>query len=265
MPRIIAIANQKGGTGKTTTAVNLVTGLARYSQQKTLLIDLDPQANATAVFFGTAFIAGPDPGTTVYDVLLGERTAVEIKQSVTLEANSRHNLPGATLDIIPAHINLALAEQALISVFQRENQLQQAIAPIQADYDFIVIDCPPSLGLLTINALMLATEIIIPVEPGVFPLIGLGLLRKTIDTVSNANQSLRIMGLLPVRQNRTNLAANTIEELSATFGDLVLPPIPERVVIGEAHAHGQDIFIYAPGTDAAAAYAAMVEEVMKRE
>ncbi len=264
MPRIIAIANQKGGTGKTTTSVNLVAGLARLEGRRVLLVDLDPQANASAVFFGSTYVAGPDPGLTIYEVLMGQVEAASVLRLVELAANNRYHLPAVTIDILPAHINLAVAEQELISVFQRENRLQFALQPVQEQYEFIIIDCPPSLGLLTINALMVATEILIPVEPGVFPLIGLGLLRKTIDTVSAVNNNLRLLGLLPLRVNRTNLAASTLEELTAVFGDLVLSPIPERIAIGEAHAQGQDIFLYATRSDGAAAYAALVKEILNR-
>jgi chromosome partitioning protein len=257
MTRIIALANQKGGTGKTTTAVNLVAGLARYGQQRVLLVDLDPQANATAVFLGMAYVAGPNPGLTVYEVLTGKSEAAQAIHAIQLAET-------VNLDILPSHIHLAVAEQELISIFQRENQLQRALQAIQPNYDIIMIDCPPSLGLLTINALMVANEVLVPIEPGFFPLIGLGLLRKTIETIKGANPKLRLMGLLPVRVNRTNLAASTLEELTQAFGELVLSPIPERVVIGEANAHSQDIFGYAPHSDGAAAYKKLVEEVLHR-
>lgn len=264
MTRLIAIANQKGGTGKTTTAINLAAGLARYGRKRVLLADLDPQANTSAVFFGTTYVAGPDPGLTVYDMLLKEADATQVVHSVELAAHERHDLPAATLDILPAHLTLATAEQDLVSIFQRENRLRQALHPIRDSYDVMIIDCPPSLGLLTINALMAATEVLIPIEPGVFPLIGLGLLRQTIDKVGQANPDLRLLGLLPVRLNRTNLATSTVEELTAAFSDLVLSAIPERVVIGEAHAQGQDIFLYAPNSDGAAAYMTLMEEVLHR-
>lgn len=264
MPRIIAIANQKGGTGKTTTTVNVVAGLTRQHEQRVLLVDLDPQANASSVFLGPVYIAGPEPGLTVYDALIGKVEAAAVLRSVELAANEYSNLPAVAIDLMPAHINLSVAEQELVSVFQRENRLQQALVPLQESYDFIILDCPPSLGLLTINALMAATEILVPVEPGVFPLIGLGLLRKTIDTVKTVNKELRLMGLLPVRINRTNLATSTIEELTESFGNLMLPPIPERVAIGEAHAQGEDIFLYAPTSDGATAYSTVVKEIMNR-
>jgi len=257
MTRLIAIANQKGGTGKTTTAVNLVAGLARQGKQ-VLFVDIDPQANATAVFMGTTYVAGPEPGVTVNDVLNEATTISQAIRTITLAGET------IQIDIIPAHINLATAEQTLVSVFQRENRLQQALNPVKDSYEFIIIDCPPSLGLLTINGLMTASEVLITIEPGVFPLIGLGLLRNTIETVKSANPKLRLIGLLPVRVNRTNLATSTIEELTNVFGELVLSPIPERVAIGEAHAEQSDIFDYAPNNDGAIAYQKLVDEILIR-
>ena len=115
--------------------------------------------------------------------MIEQAEAVSVFRSAELAANARHHLPAATIDILPAHINLVVAEQELVSVFQRENRLKRALQTVQEPYDFVIIDCPPSFGLLTVNALIVVTEILIPVEPGVFPLIGLGLLHKTIDTI----------------------------------------------------------------------------------
>ncbi|MDX1663317.1 MAG: ParA family protein [Candidatus Promineifilaceae bacterium] len=268
MTRIIAIANQKGGTGKTTTAINVAAGLARMltargDERRVLLVDADPQANATAVFLGVPFAAGPrQPGQgTMYEVVLGEMEARAAVREAQLS-------PGAegpvSLDILPAHLDLASAELELVNAFERERQLQAALEPLLDDYAFVVVDCPPSLGLLTVNALMAATEVLIPVDPGLFPLIGLNLLQKTIAMVRRANPRLQILGVVPTLLDRTALARDTSEELEEAFGARLLPPIPRRVAVGEAHAAGQDIFAYDAANDGAAAYGALIKEIVTR-
>jgi chromosome partitioning protein len=259
--RIIANANQKGGVGKTTLAINLSSGLIRANAgQRVLLVDADPQANATAVFLGIPFAAGPRTDVnTMYEVLVEQIPAREAIQSIRLDGNG-----GGTLHILPSHLDLASAELELVNVFERERRLRRALEPIQAAYDYIIIDCPPSLGLLTLNALMAATEVLIPVDPGMFPLIGLNLLHRTIEMVRQSNPELHVLGVVPTLQDRTALARDTVEQLSQTFGNRLLPAIPRRVAIGEAHAAGQDIFIYDADSDSAAAFAALLQEVRGR-
>jgi chromosome partitioning protein len=259
--RIIANANQKGGVGKTTLAINLSSGLVRANpKQRVLLVDADPQANATAVFLGIPFAAGPRTHiNTIYEVLVEQLPVNEALQQIPLEGAA-----GGTLSILPSHLDLASAELELVNTFERERRLRQALAPIQHQYDYIIIDCPPSLGLLTLNALMAATEVLIPVDPGMFPLIGLSLLHKTIDMVRQSNPSLHILGVVPTLQDRTALARDTVDQLKEAFGDRLLPAIPRRVAIGEAHASGQDIFVYDGNGDSAEAFSALLQEVITR-
>ncbi len=268
MTRVIAIAMQKGGTGKTTTSINLAAGLARgiggRRTRRVLLVDADPQANATAVYLSPEFTLGSSEGLiTTYEVMV-EQTPPEMAiQRVDLPANPRGGFRASTLDILPAHIRLARAELELLGTLRREDRLASAIRQIAPNYDFILIDCPPSLGVLTLNALMAANEVIIPVEPGYFPLIGIGLLQQTIADISHIN-GIQLTGAIPTMQTRTIEARETREALEQMFGELVLPAIPLRVAIRNAHASQMDIFSYATdksSLDAAKAYARLVAEV----
>lgn len=265
MTRVIAIANQKGGTGKTTSAVNIAAGLSRlHEAYRVLLIDIDPQANATAVFLGVPFAAGPRQAgiDTIYEVLLQQTPMAQVIQTVAMARQGKE--VDAFLHLLPAHLDLASAELELVNEFERERRLSRALAPIRDQYDFIVVDCPPSLGLLTVNALMAASEVLIPVDPGLFPIIGLNLLNQTIRMVQQANPALNILGVVPTLSDRTALSRDTQQELEATFGNRLLPSIPRRVAYGEAHASGQDIFAYDMNGDGAQAYATLLKEIMQR-
>ena len=272
MTRIYAMAMQKGGTGKTTCAINLAAGLARGVgkgvPQRVLLVDLDPQANATAVFLSPKFTLGPT-GTvmTIYEVLVNQVHPDEAIQEVRLEANERGGFAPAILDLLPSHIRLAQAELDLLGVLRREDRLSATFRRLRQNYDTIIIDCPPSLGILTLNALMAADAVLIPVEPGYFPLIGIGLLQQTIDDVAQIND-LRLAGVIPTIQDRTVEARETLAALEQMFGDRVLPSIPARVAIRNAHAAQMDIFSYATDAasrEAAEAFVALVEEVRHDE
>jgi chromosome partitioning protein len=268
--RIIAMAMQKGGTGKSTCSINLAAGLARgvagASAERVLLVDIDPQANTTAVFLSPKFTLGPmEEAVTAYEVLVHQTPPEQAIRAVALPANERAGYAAASLDLLPAHIRLARAELDLLGVLRREDRLAAALRKISGNYDYIIIDCPPSLGILTLNALMAAQEVLIPVEPGYFPLIGIGLLQQTVDDVAQIND-LRISGVIPTMQDRTVESRETLEALQQMFGRRVLPGIPDRVAIRNAHAAQMDIFGYATDVvsrEAAESFRALIQEVSR--
>jgi chromosome partitioning protein len=254
MSRIYALANQKGGVGKTTTAVNLGAYLATMGK-RILLIDADPQANATShLGVGPQQIA-----QSIYDVLLED---VPADQAILLTNHVR-------LDLLPSTRELAGAEVELVALAEREQRLGRALAPVASRYDYLLIDCPPSLGLLTINALTAVQDgVIIPVQCEYLALEGLGHLLKTIYMVrDNLNPRLTIAGVvLTMFDARTNLSRQVVEEVRRYFPAYVFETvIPRTVRLSEAPSYGETILSYAPATAGAAAYHALAYELMERD
>ena len=249
MGRIIAVTNQKGGVGKTTTAVNLCAALAELGQ-KTLLVDMDPQGNA-------ATGAGIDPRaveTSMYQVLLGSAAMSDCIRPTDIE----------NFDVAPARLEMSGAEIELVSAFSRELRLKQALAPIADDYDYIFIDCPPSLGLLTVNALSAASEILVPVQCEYYALEGLGQLLHNVEMVRDGlNAALVISAIVMVMYDaRTRLAAEVVSDVRRHFGDRVCRVvIPRTVRLSEAPSMGQPVTEYAPSSRGAIAYRELAREI----
>ena len=268
MARIIVLASNKGGVGRTTSAVNIAAGLARGlggQPKRVLLVDTDPQANATAVYLGPSAALGPAAKNTSYEVLVHDAPAKDAIHQVELEFNYKAQIPAGQLDLLPSHIRLAKAEIELQAMFQRESRLKVALEPIADEYDIVLIDTSPSLALLTINALVAANELIIPVEPGYFPLIGIGLLMETVQNISKMN-GIELLGVLPTMQDRTVESRETLEALIQKFGEKMLPSVPRRIAARYAHANQTDIYgLVDKLEDAiATAYMDVVKEIIAR-
>ncbi len=253
MSRVIAIANQKGGVGKTTTAINLGASLA-VAEKKTLVVDIDPQGNATS---GLG-LERRDARHTVYDVLIGERSA---DQAVT----SSVHFP--TLDLIPSTRDLVGAEIGLVEAPSRETILRRALATVREQYDYILVDCPPSLGLLTLNTLTAADSVLIPIQCEFYALEGLSQLLNTIRLVQKGlNPSLDIEGvLLTMYDRRLNLSKQVASEAREYFGAKVYrTAIPRNVRLAEAPSFGQPIVLYDVLSQGAQAYLQLAKEVLGR-
>lgn len=252
MGKVIAIANQKGGVAKTTTAVNLSACLA-VKGRKTLLIDIDPQGNASSGL-------GVDKeklDVCIYDVLINGLPLLNTALPSEI----------ANLEIIPATIQLAGAEIELVAMIGRENKLKKALEKTRDKYDYIIIDCPPSLGLLTLNALTAADSVLIPIQCEYYALEGLGQLLNTIELVQkHLNPSLQIEGVLcTMFDARTNLSLQVVEEVKKHFSDKIFRSIiPRNIRLSEAPSHGQPIILYDPRSRGAEMYQELAEEVIER-
>jgi chromosome partitioning protein len=247
--KIIAIANQKGGVGKTTTSVNLGACLA-YIGKRVLLVDVDPQGNATS---GVG-IEKADVEYCIYDILVDDVDVKEVIKPSEVE----------NLNIIPSTIQLAGAEIELVPTISREVRLKRALEAVKHHYDFIVIDCPPSLGLLTINALTASDTVLIPVQCEYYALEGLSQLLNTVRLVQkHLNTELMIEGvLLTMLDARTNLGIQVIDEVKKYFQDKVYQTIiPRNIRLSEAPSHGQPIIIYDPRSRGAEVYLELAKEV----
>jgi len=250
--RVLAVVNQKGGVGKSTTAVNLAACLGDLGQ-KILLVDLDPQGNATSGF-------GLDKNQRdicIYDALLGDTSIEQIIEPTQVEH----------VFVAPATIQLAGAEIELVSAMSREGRLRAVLQPVLGDFDFIIIDCPPSLGLLTINALTVADGLLVPVQCEYYALEGLSKLLDSVRLVkTHLNPQLDIFGaVMTMYDSRTRLSQQVVEEVRDFFGDRVFQTlIPRTVRLSEAPSHGKPVTLYDPSGRGAEAYRQLAKEVLDR-
>tara|TARA_B100000029_G_scaffold121114_1_gene114541 strand:+ start:5483 stop:6286 length:804 start_codon:yes stop_codon:yes gene_type:complete len=249
-PRIIAIANQKGGVGKTTTTINLGAAIAEIGK-RVLIVDLDPQSNTTT---GLG-VSTSDLNISIYQVIIQEKEASEAIISLEIE----------NLNLLPSNLELAGAEVELVTAFSREQRLSKSLDQVIHDYDYILIDCPPALGLLTINALCFAQEVIVPIQCEYYALEGLGQLVGNVDLVkSNLNPDLEISKIVLVMyDSRTKISQQVADEVRDHFGDRVCEQIiPRSVRLSEAPSYGQPITIFDPTSRGAVAYMELAKEVV---
>ncbi len=251
MGKVIAVANQKGGVGKTTTAINLAASFAA-TEHPTLLLDIDPQANCTS---GVG-LNSREVDASIYEVLIGDISVDEAIQSTEMPF----------LDVVSSHINLVGAEIEMVDVMERESILKQALESARKKYDFVVIDCPPSLGLLTLNSLTAANSVLIPVQAEYFALEGLGQLLNTIKIVrQHLNPQLEIEGvLMTMFDTRLRLSNQVADEVRRYFGDKVFETIVQRNVrVAESPSFGKPVLLYDATSKGARNYIALAREIME--
>jgi len=252
MGKIISFANQKGGVGKTTTCINLSAYVAAMGK-KVLVVDLDPQGNATSGL-------GVDKENdikTVYDLISGDSSTEEVIKNTLIEG----------LDILPSTVDLAGAELEMVEMPQREKIMKGILEPLKENYDYIMIDCPPSLGLITVNALTASDSVIIPMQCEYYPLMGITQLMNTIRLIKfHLNPKIDVEGVvMTMKDNRSNLTNQVSDEIIKFFGKKVFfTYIPRNIRLAEAPSHGVPIVIYEPSSKGAEAYLSLAEEFLDR-
>ena len=252
MVKIISFANQKGGVGKTTTCINLSAYVAAMGK-RVLVVDLDPQGNATS---GLGIDKEKDM-KTVYDLISGDSTTEEVIKRTMIEG----------LDVLPSTVDLAGAELEMVEMPQREKIMKGILEPLKNSYDFIMIDCPPSLGLITVNALTASDSVIIPMQCEYYPLMGITQLMNTIRLIKfHLNPNIDVEGVvMTMKDKRSNLTNQVADEILKFFGKKVFfTYIPRNIRLAEAPSHGEPILIYEPSSKGAEAYLSLAEEFLDR-